>query len=151
MISFTGIKKRISTKYIIVHCSATKEDQDIGVTEIDRWHRAKGWAGIGYHYVIRRDGAIEEGRPQDLIGAHCEGFNSESVGVCMVGGVNADDINLAEDNFTDEQYESLADLLQALFEEYPKASLMGHRDMPNVPKACPSFDVRKWYSDLLSM
>lgn len=146
--NFPGLKPRKVTQFIIVHCSATGENQDIGAYEIDRWHRAKGWAGIGYHFVIRRDGQIEIGRPQEGIGAHCEGYNSTSIGVCLVGGVDANDINKAVNNFTPAQFATLKTLLEKLFKDYPKAALRGHRDIPGVRKACPSFDVRNWWGQV---
>lgn len=144
MVYKSNTKKRLRTEYIAVHCSATSEKQDIGAADIDRWHRQKGWQCIGYHYVIRRNGKIEEGRDDEVVGAHVEGFNSVAVGVCMVGGVDADDVSKAENNFTPEQFASLKVLLQHLKKKYPLAIIQGHRDFPKVAKACPSFDVRAW-------
>lgn len=138
------MKERTRTDYIVVHCSATRANQDIGKADIDRWHRAKGWFGIGYHFVIRRDGTVETGRPVNTPGAHVAGYNHNSVGICMVGGVDANDITKAENNFTPAQFASLASLLRDLKKKYPKAVIQGHRDFPSVAKACPSFDVRKW-------
>lgn len=112
---------------------------------IDRWHRAKGWLKIGYHYVIRRDGVIEKGREDTEVGAHVEGFNTGNLGICMAGGV--DDKGVPAQNFTDDQYHTLAILLQDLKKKHPNAEIKGHRDWPNVKKACPSFDVRKWIKD----
>ena len=136
--------KRKETKYIAIHCSATGADMDIGAKEIDRWHRQKGFFSIGYHYVIRRDGTLELGRDEGDIGAHVQGYNASSIGICMVGGVNADDFSKAENNFTEEQFRRLRDLLLDLTVRYPDAEVLGHRDFPDVAKACPSFDVRKW-------
>ena len=137
-------KKREKTDFIAIHCSATSSKQNIGAKDIDKWHRAKGWACIGYHYVIRRDGTVEEGREEAVVGAHVQGWNEVSLGICMVGGVNADDIKKAENNFTKEQFDSLKQLLVDLKTRYPKAKIQGHRDFPNVKKACPSFDVAAW-------
>ena len=140
----SNTKKREKTDFIAVHCSATSSKQNIGAKDIDKWHRAKGWACIGYHYVIRRDGTVEEGREEAVVGAHVQGWNEVSVGVCMVGGVNADDINKAENNFTEAQFTSLKQLLVDLKTRYPKAKIQGHRDFPDVKKACPSFEVKDW-------
>lgn len=140
----SNTKKRESTDYIAIHCSATGPKQNIGAKDIDKWHRAKGWACIGYHYVIRRDGTVEEGREEGVIGAHVENWNHNSLGICLVGGVDANDITKAVDNFTHEQMEALKVLLKKLKEKYPKAHIQGHRDFPKVAKACPSFDVAKW-------
>ena len=144
MVYKSNTKPRERTDYIAIHCSATGPKADIGAKDIDKWHRAKGWACIGYHYVIRRNGTVEEGRDEKVIGAHVENWNSVSVGVCMVGGVDADDITKAENNFTKEQFASLKQLLVDLKTRYPKAKIQGHRDFPDVKKACPSFEVKDW-------
>ena len=136
--------KRKETKYIAVHCAATPAGMDIGVKEIDRWHRQKGFLKVGYHFVIRRAGQIELGRDEDEIGAHVQGYNAVSIGVCLVGGVDADDVSKAENNFTEEQFSTLRTLLERLQIQYPDAEVLGHRDFPDVAKACPSFDVRAW-------
>lgn len=138
---------RKTTDKIIVHCSATPPSMDVGVKEITRWHRERGFLAIGYHWVIRRDGTVEEGRKENLIGAHCEQVNRTSVGVCLVGGVDTIDRKPA-DNFTPDQMLALKGLLDDLAVRYPGAEVMGHRDVPGVAKACPSFDVRAWLNKL---
>jgi N-acetylmuramoyl-L-alanine amidase len=140
-------KKLKAVDYIVVHCSATKEDQDIGVEEIRRWHRQRGWLDVGYHYVIRRDGTVETGRPNDVPGAHARGFNHLSLGLCLVGGVESDG-KTPEMNFTHLQWDALAELVNDLKVKHPDAEVLGHRDLPNVNKACPSFDVRAWYETI---
>ena len=136
--------KRKETKYIAVHCAATPDGMDIGVKEIDRWHRTKGFLKVGYHFVVRRGGQLEIGRDEDEIGAHVQGYNAVSIGVCLVGGVDAEDVSKAENNFTKEQFSTLRTLLERLQIQYPDAEVLGHRDFPDVAKACPSFDVRAW-------
>lgn len=134
-------------RYLVVHCSATPAKSDIGAKEITRMHRERGFLTIGYHFVIRRNGTVEKGRDLDAIGAHVEGWNSRSLGICLVGGL---DSNMKpQDNFTDEQYASLASLLQELRVGFPKASILGHRDLPNVKKDCPCFDVRSWVKETI--
>lgn len=133
---------RKGTDWLVVHCSATPASMNIGRKEIEEWHRAKGWVAIGYHYVIRRDGTVETGRPSDVIGAHVEGHNKNSIGICLVGGVNK--AMKPEDNFTASQFAALGGLLHMLKAKYPDAAIQGHRDFPNVHKACPSFDVKAW-------
>jgi N-acetyl-anhydromuramyl-L-alanine amidase AmpD len=145
MASMTMYTMRKVTNYIAVHCAATPPTANIGVKEIRQWHRDKGWIDIGYHFVIRRDGTVETGRPIDTVGAHVENFNSVSVGISLVGGVNSK--LQPEDNFTPAQYAALALKLRELKAKYPKAVVQGHRDFPNVAKACPSFDVRKWIAE----
>jgi N-acetylmuramoyl-L-alanine amidase len=132
-------------KYIVVHCSATPASMDVGASEIDRWHRARGWLRIGYHAVIRRDGTVEMGRALDEMGAHALGYNDKSVAVCLVGGIElVNGKQIATPNFTPEQYATLSFLLVEWTERFPHAEVLGHRDLPNVKKDCPSFDVRSW-------
>lgn len=131
---------------IVVHCSATPADMDIGAEEIDRWHKERGWAGIGYHAVIRRNGDIERGRDDGAIGAHARGHNTESLAVCMVGGL--DENGEPETNFLPAQYESLTAVVANWRNEYgvKDENILGHRDLPGVKKACPCFDVRPWWA-----
>lgn len=136
-------RARARTAFIVVHCSATQAKADIGAADIDRWHRGQGWQCIGYHFVIRRNGTIEEGREEDKIGSHVQNHNADSIGICMVGGV-ADDGKTAENNFTQEQFASLKQLVARLKTKYPRAVVQGHRDFPNVNKSCPSFEVKDW-------
>lgn len=129
--------------YIIVHCADTKPSMDIGFTEIDQWHEKRGWcspSGIhcGYHYIIRRDGVEETGRPESEMGAHVAGNNSNSIGICLVGGM---DINgKADANFTIEQYLALRSRVNEIRERYPKTIIEGHRAFSS--KSCPCFDVK---------
>ena len=116
---------------------------DIGKKEIDTWHRQRGWLMIGYHYVIRRNGEVEVGRELEAIGAHVQDHNHDSLGICLVGGIN--DSGDPEQNFTEEQYNALATLLYQLKVVYPDAQVKGHRNF--AAKACPSFDVEEWWKD----
>lgn len=133
-------------EYIAVHCSATPADMDIGRQEIDRWHRLAGYEMVGYHWIIRRDGTVEVGRPIDRVGGHVYGFNDRAVGICMVGGTNKKN-KKAENNFTEAQFASLKSVLESMKALFPDAVIQGHRDFPNVKKDCPSFDVKKWVSE----
>ena len=130
---------------IIVHCAATREDRDFTVEDITRWHKARGFATIGYHYVIYRDGSIHEGRPLEQIGAHCVGHNKHSIGICYIGGC-ASDGKTPKDTRTPEQKEALLSLLRRLKARFPNATIHGHRDF--AAKACPSFDAFREYSGL---
>ena len=145
---------RKTTDLLVVHCSATRPTQDIGVREITQWHRQRGFDTVGYHYVIRRNGDVETGRPENAIGAHVIGHNANSIGVCMVGGVDA--AGKPANNFTAAQFVALRGLIDQLHKRYPEARILGHRDLspdrngdgiitPNeFIKACPSFDVAAW-------
>lgn len=128
---------------LVVHCSASKPDQKVDASVINRWHRERGFVKIGYHYVINRDGKVEPGRTLSEVGAHVAGINSTSVGICLVGGLDAN--GKSADNFTPIQLEKLAAVLRELVVLFPKAEVVGHRDCPGVAKDCPCFDVRSWW------
>lgn len=136
------LQKRRTTDLIVVHCAATKATMDIGAADIDIWHRQKGYNSIGYHFVIRRNGLVEAARDVETVGAHSKGFNSSSIGICLAGGIDAK--GKPENNFTPEQFAALKDLLKSLKATYKGVKIVGHRDLPGVAKACPSFDVRAW-------
>jgi len=125
---------------IIIHCSATREGRDFTVDDIDKWHKARGWICVGYHYVIRLDGAIEKGRDDNKGGAHAKGHNKNSIGICYIGGLdkNGD----AKDTRTDAQKEALRFLVDFLLKNND-ADVIGHNEVSN--KACPCFNVKEWY------
>ncbi|MDH6309286.1 N-acetylmuramoyl-L-alanine amidase [Dysgonomonas sp. PFB1-18] len=124
---------------IIIHCSATKEGQHFTVEDIDRWHKARGFAKIGYHHVVYLDGSVHKGRNESLLGAHCLGHNATSVGICYIGGL--DENGRPKDTRTDKQNEALTRLVSGLQIKYPKATVHGHNEF--AAKACPCFDVKK--------
>lgn len=145
---------------IAIHCAATPNGRTLftgragkpgfrtPVMEINAWHQARGFKRapaalakmnpglccIGYHYVIYTNGAIATGRAEAEVGAHVAGFNSKSIGVCLVG----------TDQFTPAQWAALADLVRGLMKRYPDARVLGHRDFPQVAKSCPGFSVADW-------
>lgn len=124
---------------IILHCTATKAGRVTTVAEIDKWHRARGFRGIGYHYVIYLDGSVHRGRDESATGAHCKGFNTNSIGVCYVGGL--DSKGNPSDTRTPQQRKALKELVETLLSRYPEATVHGHYEF--AAKACPCFDVRK--------
>jgi N-acetyl-anhydromuramyl-L-alanine amidase AmpD len=133
---------------IIIHCSAVRPDQTSSAAQIDSWHRKDNhWKfGIGYHYVVRRDGSIEPGRPEWMVGAHCRNHNAHSIGVCYEGGL--DIRGQPADTRTEAQKTSLRTLLEELHRRYPKALIVGHRDL-DPTKECPGFkNVAREYADL---
>lgn len=130
---------------IIVHCTATAEGKDFKAADIDRWHKAKGWNGIGYHHVVDLDGTVEPARPESEVGAHCLKHNANSIGVVYVGGL-ASDGKTPKDTRTPQQKAALVKLLTELKHRYPIATIHGHRDF--AAKACPSFDATKEYKDI---
>ncbi len=127
---------------LVVHCSATPAGKPFRAADIDRWHREKGWAEIGYHFVIPLDGSIEQGRDLGEPGAHVSGHNAKTIGICLIGGTDA--AGKPKDTFNAKQFDALQLVLQGLRARWPAARILGHRDFPNVAKACPSFDVRAW-------
>ena len=133
--------------HIVIHCTATPEGRPHTVTDIRRWHKAKGWRDCGYHWVVRLDGTTEPGRAESQVGAHVEGQNAHSIGVVYVGGIDKDTFK-AKDTRTPEQKAALLNLLKDLKSRYPKARILGHRDFPSVAKACPSFGAEVEYANL---
>ena len=145
---------------IVIHCSATREGQDVRAADIDKWHKERGFACIGYNYVIDLDGTVELGRPLTRDGAHCntagtsgKAYNKHSIGICYVGGL--DKYGRAKDTRTAAQKRALAALVYRLLKEYPITDVLGHRDASpdrngdgtissnEWIKECPCFDVRK--------
>lgn len=127
---------------VVVHCSATSPDMDWSVDDIRAAHKARGWTDVGYHYVIRRDGTLEEGRSLRYMGAHVKGHNEDSIGVCLIGGI---DKNGDPDfNYTLPQIRCLDSLLAYLVERY-EVKVKGHRDLDEHGKACPCFDVHSFF------
>lgn len=147
-------------KYITIHCSASRPNQSHGVDEINAMHIARGWNGIGYHFVIRRDGSVERGRSIYKTGAGVFGFNRNNIHICYEGGL--DDNGKPADTRTPEQIHAMDDLVADCLKKCPLAVVMGHRDFsPDVDgdgiiepwefiKACPCFDAKTEYADLRS-
>ena len=144
---------------IVVHCSATREGQDVRAADIDKWHKERGFAMIGYNYVIDLDGRVEVGRPLTRAGAHCNtkgvsrrSYNVHSIGICYIGGLDKN--GNPKDTRTPQQKLALSNLIYNLIEKYPIVEVIGHRDAsPDLNgdgkitknewiKACPCFDVR---------
>lgn len=144
---------------IIIHCSATRAGQDVRAADIDKWHKERGFAMIGYNYVIDLDGKIETGRPLTMDGAHCNTaglsgmvYNKHAIGICYIGGL--DKRGNPADTRTRAQKKAMARLVYELIDKYPIVEVIGHRDAspdkngdekitPNEwIKMCPCFDVR---------
>ena len=130
---------------IIVHCSATREGENFEVAEIRKWHLARGFSDIGYHFYIDLYGEIHKGRDISKIGAHCKGHNRNSIGICYCGGVEADG-KTPKDTRYDCQKESLTAVLRTLKAMYPNAVIHSHNDFAN--KACPSFNATLEYENI---
>ena len=132
--------------YIIIHCSATKAGRDFHAKDIDKWHRERGFDRIGYHKVIDLDGKVENGRPIWQIGAHCKGYNRDSIGICYIGGLDKN--GNPADTRTEDQKIALKATIEYFKSRFPNAKVVGHRDMPNVHKACPCFNAKEEYKNI---
>lgn len=141
---------------IIIHCSATPDGKDFTVDDIRRWHKQRGYSDVGYHYIVYRNGILAQGRDVNTIGAHAVGHNAHSIGICYIGGMNAENTQ-PEDTRTLRQKARLLSLLVDLRKLYPNARIIGHRDLSldkngdgiiepsEWMKACPSFDAKSEY------
>lgn len=125
---------------IILHCSATKENEDVTVNDIRRWHIEKGYNDIGYHYVIYIDGSVHVGRDIKIEGAHCLGYNANSIGVCYVGGL--DSFGNPKNTMNEKQVDSLIKLCKGFKNKYPIIKILGHNELSN--RDCPCFDVKQF-------
>ena len=119
-------------KYIVIHCSDTNENDT--AEDIHKLHLAFGWEGVGYHKIIKKNGDIQNGRPEYWKGAHVYGHNHESLGVCLIG----------KSDFKKKQFDALKKLLITWKKKYPLATILGHKDFKNTKKTCPNFDVNSW-------
>lgn len=134
-------------KQIFLHCAATPEGKDFTVADIKKWHLERGFNDIGYHYVIYRDGTVHKGRDVSQIGAHATGWNSNSIGICYIGGLSTDG-KTAKDTRTPAQKQALLNLVSELMNKYnlPIDAVYGHCEVAN--KACPSFNMKAFRYDL---
>ena len=126
---------------IVIHCSATRCNRNFPVTELIRYH-AKRFGFTGYHYYITRNGQTYQTRHEQLVGAHAVGYNQHSLGVCYEGGL--DELGRPADTRTPKQKQALLKLLRRLKAAHPDATILGHRDLPDVHKDCPCFDAKEY-------
>ena len=130
-------------KYLVLHCSATRCNQDYSVEQLRRDHKARGFYDIGYHFYIRKDGTMTQHRMLLEVGAHARPYNKCSIGICYEGGL--DEQGRPCNTMTAEQETRLVDLFRNLKILFPKAKIVGHRDLPGTtPKECPGFDAGSW-------
>ncbi len=119
------LTSRRGTELIILHHAAAERASP---EQIHAWHQGRGWAGIAYHYYVRKDGAVYRGRPEDSVGGHTLDHNALSVGVCFEG-------NFQEETMGPEQLASGRELTAALRQRYGDARVICHRDVNAT--ACP--------------
>lgn len=138
---------------VVIHCADTPNGKHFTTKDIDDWHKERGFqrgdearkafnpslTSIGYHFVIYVDGSLHTGRSIAEIGAHVEGWNSHSVGICLIG----------KDKFTAEQWATLQELLTSLEDQYPDIKIKGHYQIANGRKDCPNFYVPIYIADNL--
>lgn len=137
----TMMKDAGSVRFLVLHCSATRCNQSYSVEQLRRDHRARGFRDIGYHFYIRRDGTMTQHRKILEVGAHCRPYNRCSIGICYEGGL--DGLGKPCNTLTAEQREQISDLLTLLHQLFPRAKVVGHRDLPGTtPKACPCLDAQ---------
>lgn len=136
-----------SVRFIILHCTATRENRNYTVEQLLRDHRLRGFRTIGYHFYIRRCGTVTRHRRLLEAGAHCRPYNRCSIGICYEGGLDSQ--GRPKDTRTQEQHEQMTLLLMKLMKLFPKARIVGHRDLPGTtPKECPCFDAQQEYGYL---
>src|ERR1035437_2702736 len=139
------MKNLRNIKYIVVHCTATPPTTTIDSIKRD-WKEQRGWGDTpGYHYIIERDGNVIQLLDESLKSNGVYMHNSSCINLSYIGGVDKD--NKPADNRSELQKHAMFDLIVSLTEKYPQAEVLGHRDFPNVAKACPSFDVKTWLSE----
>jgi len=122
-------------KKIVIHCSDSPHGRGDDAQTIHRWHKQRGWDGIGYHFVILENGEIQNGRPLYWQGAHVNGHNKDTIGICLIG----------RDAFTQEQFSSLDNLAKGLMRMYglEEKDVVGHGELDR-GKTCPNFNVREF-------
>jgi len=139
-------QRRQETNYIIIHSSLTKVNKrKVNVKSLDKIHKQNGWLGIGYHFVILRNGTIQTGRDLDHYGAHTRYHNDDSVGVCLIGGLGLD--GQPEHNYSMQQMDSLESIVKMLLTKYPNAKCVGHNDL-HEDTNCPCFNVDDWFKQI---
>ena len=130
-------------KYLVLHCSASRCNQNYSVEQLRRDHKARGFYDIGYHFYIRKDGTMTQHRKLLEVGAHARPYNRCSIGICYEGGL--DEQGKPCNTMTTEQETRLIDLFRNLKILFPKAKIVGHRDLPGTtPKECPCLDAGSW-------
>ena len=132
-----------SVRFLVLHCSASRCNEDYSVEQLRRDHKARGFYDIGYHFYIRKDGTMTQHRKLLEVGAHARPYNRCSIGICYEGGL--DEQGKPCNTMTTEQETRLIDLFRNLKILFPKAKIVGHRDLPGTtPKECPCLDAGSW-------
>lgn len=133
-------------KYLVIHCTDSPDDLDVGFKQINEWHAERGWlsskskVSCGYHYIVRRNGRVERGRLDEENGAHVRGKNSNSIGIVWVGRKSP----------SNEQYKTLLTLINGIRKEYniDIEKVIGHGEIDHL-KTCPNVDMVRLRGNLL--
>lgn len=131
-------------KYIVLHCTAT--NQKATIQGIQNYWKSLGWKNPGYHYIISPNGLVTSLQPISMPSNGVAGYNAHSIHISYIGGIDASGNPL--DNRTNEQRLEMLRLVTELKQQFPNAEIKGHRDFPNVQKACPSFEVKGWLKEI---
>jgi N-acetyl-anhydromuramyl-L-alanine amidase AmpD len=132
-------------RFLTIHCAATPEGRDVSPQQIEAWDKAK-FGQKSYHWIVALDGSMHKSLFDGQLGAHVGKHNTGNIGVCYIGGVDAH--GNPKDTRTEAQKKSLLTLVRTYRSRYPGIKILGHRDWPNVHKACPSFDVDEWLTEV---
>ncbi len=128
-------------KRIVLHCTATPQNTTVQ-SILNYWKNVKGWKNPGYHYLVEANGKVHNLLPVNEIANGARGYNYNSIHISYIGGI--DNEKNPMDNRTDAQKQATLALIATLRLNYINVPILGHRDLPNVTKACPSFDVKNW-------
>lgn len=128
-------------KYLAFHCSATQPEAS--VESMQQYWKSKGWKRNGYHAIVLADGTVKLLEPLEVVSNGVANYNSVTINICYVGGI--DRAGKPADTRTEAQKKAQLAIAKELRSYFPNAIIRGHRDFPNVPKACPSFDTREWF------
>lgn len=141
-LDFTNLSERGATDMIVIHHTGSVQDMDASAAQIHSWHLGQGWAGIGYHFVIRKDGTVERGRPEWAVGSHAYGENSHTIGIHLSGDFNAGVP-------TEAQVEKCAMLLAYLCDKYgipvDRNHIVGHGELMSTD--CPGSSLQALLDD----
>ena len=138
-----AIRSLATIDTIVIHCSATPPSMDVSAQDIDKWHKARGFDMIGYHYFVDLAGLVHQGRGIDIVGAHAKSNNHNTIGICYAGGV--DENKNPADTITKTQRDSISNLIISLGLILQKPlKVIGHNELST--KACPSFDVSEKFA-----
>tara|TARA_Y100001938_G_scaffold150382_1_gene241055 strand:- start:1848 stop:2405 length:558 start_codon:yes stop_codon:yes gene_type:complete len=146
LVNFPKWIKRDETNFIVIHSSLTKGSDDEGVESMRSLHMRQGCVDVGYHFIIRRNGVTDLGRPIHAIGNHCPQVDEQSVGICLIGGGDKNRKAKAPD-YNIPQMESLAYICLSLVKIYPEAEIVGHNRFSPESK-CPVFNIPDWWSEV---